>query len=153
MARKYSHQGYQDNDRKERDDRGPRGPQQPRPKLSMEERVQKKSLRHATDPSANEVIRCHQCGRNIHQFGTITEKSTCPSCHAPLHCCRACRSFDVQARWQCRTDIEEAVSDKAKANGCDRFEPRIVLDSTGRRSGTPQGSGGPREAFDSLFKR
>ena len=155
MSRKYRHQGYQDGDRNDRDDRGgPRGPQAPRPKLSMEERIQKKSLRVATDRAAKGVIRCHQCGRNIQDFGEISEKSTCPSCHAPLHCCRACRSFDVQARWQCRAEIDAAVGDKAKANECAAFEPRIVLDSTGRRSGTPQGSsGGPREAFDNLFKR
>jgi hypothetical protein len=150
MSRKYRHQGYQDNDR---DDGRSRRPQQPRQKLSTEERIQKRSLRHATDPAANEVIRCHQCGRNIQHFGTIKSDSACPNCHAPLHCCRACSHFDVQARWQCRAEIEGPVGDKAKVNQCALYEPRVVLDVTGRRSGTPQGPGGPREAFDNLFKR
>jgi hypothetical protein len=138
-----------DNDRDERPSR--RSP--PRQKLSAEERIQKRSLRHATDPAANEVIRCHQCGRSVEHFGTISQQSACPNCHAPLHCCRACRQFDVQARWQCRAEIDAPVGDKAKTNDCVHYEPRVVLDVTGRRSGTPQGPGGPREAFDNLFKR
>ena len=152
MSRKYRHQGYQDNDR---DDRKPRGPQQPRQKLSMEERIQKKSLRHATDPAANEVIRCHQCGCNVQNFGKIGPETTCPHCRARLHCCRTCRQFDSAVRWQCRAEIKQAVGDKNKANDCGHYSPRIVLDATGRRSGNAvaASSGDPKQQFESLFKR
>jgi hypothetical protein len=150
MSRKYRHQGYQDSDR---DDRQRERKPPPRQQLSAEERIQKKSLRHATAREANEVIRCHECGRNVHNFGEITVEAACPHCNAPLHCCRTCRGFDVAARWQCRATIEEPVGDKAKANRCGHYEPRLVLDTTGRRSDTPQGSGGPRSAFENLFKR
>jgi len=150
MSRKYRHQGYQDSDRDDR--RGERKPP-PRQQLTKEERIQRNSLRHATAREANEVIRCHQCGRTIHNFGTITVGATCPHCSAAIHCCRTCRGFDVAARWQCRADIKEQIGDKAKANSCQAYEPRVVLDTTGRRSDTPQGPSGPREQFENLFKR
>ena len=99
------------------------------------------------------MIRCHQCGRNVDNFGTIGHETTCPHCNAPLHCCRTCRQFDVSARWQCRAPIAEAVSDKGTANSCAHYAPRVVLDTTGRRSDSRQGPGGPKEQFESLFKR
>jgi hypothetical protein len=51
------------------------------------------------------------------------------------------------------------VPDKIGANPCDRFEPRLVLDATGRRSVRPAGDNGngspgdPRAQFENLFKR
>lgn len=150
MSRKYRQPGYQDSDRE--DQRAPpRRP--PDNNLTPEERIHRRSLRHATAREANEVIRCHQCGRNIQDFGTITSETACPHCNVPLHCCRACRFFDVSARWQCRAEISEAIGDKGKGNSCPRYEPRIVLDTTGRRSDPRQGPCDPKEQFESLFKR
>jgi hypothetical protein len=150
MSRKYRQQGYQDADTEDR--RGERKPP-PRAPLSFEEKIQRRSLRHATAREANEVIRCHQCGRNIQNFGSITPQTGCPHCNAPLHCCRTCHQFDVSARRQCRAEITEAVGDKSKVNQCAHYEPRLVLDTTGRRSNTPQSPGGAREQFENLFKR
>lgn len=157
MSRKYRLPGYQDSggDESKRERRPP-----PSNDLTPEERIQRRSLRHATAREANEVIRCHQCGRNIQNFGTIAAETTCPHCNTPLHCCRTCRHFDSAARWQCRAEIEQAVTDKNKANDCGHYAPRVVLDTTGRRSGSGSGiasgngaSGGPKEQFESLFKR
>jgi hypothetical protein len=154
MSRKYRQRGYQESDRDERrsENRPPAFQHNP-DNLTPEERIQRRSLRHAIDREANEVIRCHQCGRNIHDFGTLGADSCCPHCTAPLHCCRACVHFDSGARWQCRAPILAAVPDKGRANACPSFAPRVVLDTTGRRSNGQQGPAGPREQFENLFKR
>lgn len=148
MSRKYRHQGYQDSGR---DDERRRGKAPPREKLSEEERIQRRSMRHAIDREAKEVLRCHNCGRNVHDFGSITKSSTCPHCNARLHCCRTCVHFDSAARWQCKADIEAPVGDKIKANDCAKYEPSLVLDVTGRRTTGPRGDD-PRSQFDSLFR-
>ncbi len=157
MSRKYRQQGYQDSDRDRDRERGPRvrPPAPARSTLTPEERAQRRGLRHALDREANEVVRCHVCGRSIEDFGVIAADSVCPHCNAELHCCRACQHFDSGARWQCKAEIEQPVADKAKRNTCGKFAPRMVLDATGRRAprrGTGR-SNDPKAAFENLFKR
>jgi hypothetical protein len=156
MSRKYRQQGYQDDDR-ERDDRAPA--RRPRRELSAEEKLHRKGLRHALDRDAREVLRCHSCGRTSAdtQVGT---RSSCPHCNVALHCCRGCRHFDSGARWQCRAEIEAAVSNKTAANECPSFAPSLVLDATGKRgvAGRPSAGGrarptDARSAFEDLFKK
>jgi DNA-directed RNA polymerase subunit RPC12/RpoP len=149
MSRKYSHQGYQDSDRDNSDRRRSKAP--PRKQLTEEERIQRRSMRHAIDREAQEVVRCHNCGRKVHDFGSITKTSACPHCRAMLHCCRTCVHFDSATRWQCKADIDAPVGDKNKANDCTKYEASLVLDVTGRRT-TGSQSGDPRSQFDSLFK-
>ena len=149
MSRKYRHNGYQDSDR---DDDRRRGKAPPRQSLTEEERIQRRSMRHAIDREAKEVVRCHNCGRNVQNLGSITKTTACPHCRALLHCCRTCVHFDSAARWQCKVDIPAAIGDKNEANECGKYEARLVLDVTGRRTTGP-GSGDPRSQFDSLFKR
>ena len=48
-------------------------------------------------------------------------------------CCRNCKHFDPGARLQCLKPIEKAYKDKTIRMDCSVFEPRQVLDSTGRR--------------------
>jgi hypothetical protein len=148
MSRKYRQRGYQESDRDEKE----RSQSPQRKELSFEERIQRRSMRKATDREAKEVVRCQVCGRNVEDFGTIASTTNCPHCNAPLHCCRVCKHFDSSARWQCRAEITEAVSDKSKANQCGHYEPRLVLDFTGRR-GSKHRSNDPKSAFDNLFKR
>jgi DNA-directed RNA polymerase subunit RPC12/RpoP len=152
MSRKYRQHGYQDSGPKEtQPERRP--PQSDG--LSTEERLQRKSLRHATAREANEVIRCHQCGRHVQNSGAITRDTRCPDCSAELHCCRTCRHFDSAARWQCRAEITQAVGDKGKGNDCPQYMARLVLDATGRRSDSTaaRDPSGPKAQFESLFKR
>ena len=153
MSRKYRQAGYQDSDRDREGRRERSAP--PRREMTREERIQKKSLRHAIDREANEVVRCPICGRNS-DSSAIQRDTRCMNCSAPLHCCRTCRNFDSTARFQCRAPIEEAVGDKNAANACGHHSPRLVLDVTGRRSPKRQGGGGgndPRSQFENLFKR
>lgn len=146
MPMKYRQRGYREADRNE--ERRP----EPVPQLTPEERAQQRSLRHAVSREANDVVRCHNCGRNVQAFGAITAETVCPSCSAPLHCCRACRHFDTASRWECRAEIPERVPDKGKANSCALFEARLVLDATGKRTVGPA-SNDPKSAFENLFKR
>lgn len=148
MSRKYRHQGYQDSDRD--DDRRGRS-QRPRTELTKEERIQRRSLRHAINRDAREVVRCHVCGRSV-DSAAISLDTCCPHCRAPLHCCRTCSQFDTSARWQCRAEINAPVNDKNKANQCAKYTARLVLDSTGRRTTAPSADN-PRAQFDNLFKR
>ncbi len=152
MSRKYRHQGYQDSGSGRDDERRRSGPP-PKSQLSTEERLHRRGLRHAMDRDANAVIRCHDCGRSIQSFSTIAPDTDCPYCNASLHCCRTCKHFDSSARWQCNAQIEGPVEDKSQANDCGSYTPRLVLDSTGKRSDASRSSGGAREQFESLFKR
>jgi len=149
MSPKYRHRGYMDSNDNERERSKPAA----RDSLTMEEKIQRKSMRKATDRQAHEILRCHSCGRNVPDHTAITINSECPNCRAALHCCRACRFFNTSARWQCDAEIKAAIGDKNRNNPCDKYEPRLVLDSTGRRS-APSGraSNDPKSLFDSLFK-
>jgi hypothetical protein len=157
MAQKYRQRGYREDERRDerdrdRDDRDRRGPA-PRA-ISPEQKAQIRSLRKATDREANEVVRCPNCGRNVENTGLFGKDTRCPNCSSDLRCCRTCTHFDAGARWECRAPVEVRVTDKSSANECPRFEPRLVLDATGRRS-APRGGGpvDPRSAFENLFKR
>ncbi len=150
MSQKYRQHGYKDNEWEDRERQ--KGPPPAAKALTPEQRAQQRSLRHALNREANEVVRCPDCGRNIQAFGAITPETTCPHCNAALHCCRACRHFDTSARWECRVSIPERVADKGKANTCAFYEARLVLDATGRRTNTPA-SNDPKSQFESLFKR
>ena len=145
---KYRQHGYQDSDWEGRE----RPRSAPRTELTSEERIQKRSLRHAIDRAAKEVLRCHNCGRNVQDFGVIASESACPHCAAPLHCCRTCVHFDTSSRWQCRTTIKARVVAKSKSNSCTEYRARLVLDVTGRRSPVSR-SNDPKSQFEDLFKR
>jgi hypothetical protein len=145
---KYRQPGYRDNEYKEErdkrrhEDRGPRGPREPRG-MSREARL---------------VMRCVQCGHQEPAPESLDTGALCPSCRAPLHCCRNCVHFDPGARFECRQPIPKRFLSKTAANTCVSFKPETVLDATGRRIVTP----GPapadkpsdgRAAFDALFKK
>jgi hypothetical protein len=137
---KYRQPGYHDKDYKEerekrrQEDRGPRGPREPRG-MAREARL---------------VMRCFQCGHQEPAPESLGAGALCPSCRAPLHCCRNCVHFDPGARFECRQPIPAPVRSKIQANDCTLFAPAAVLDATGRRLSTP---GGARAAFDALFKK
>ena len=161
MAMKYRQRGYRDSERDDRDRnrgqstyrQGP--PPADRSSLSAGERAQQRSLKHALERNANEVIRCPSCGRNAHSFGIGASENRCNHCGASLHCCRACRHFDSSARWECRKveGLQARVADKTAENSCRLYEPLLVLDATGKRQTAPSSGNDPKSQFDSLFKR
>jgi DNA-directed RNA polymerase subunit RPC12/RpoP len=154
MSQKYRHRGYRESEREDDRERERRDRREPPPRaISPEQRAQIRSLRKATDREAQEVVRCPTCGRNVENTGRFTRETRCPGCSADLRCCRTCAHFDSGARWECRAPIEARVENKTKANDCARFEPRLQLDATGRRSSERGGPVDPRTAFENLFKR
>jgi len=148
MSAKYRHRGYQDSGDDDRE--RPRAPR--RQELTTEERIQKKSMRHAIDRGANAVVRCPTCGGNAPQLDEIAPETNCPNCSAPLHCCRACKHFSSEARWQCTAAITKAISNKNDGNSCPFYRPTMVLDSTGRRTRSSGGKEDAKSKFDDLFK-
>ena len=149
MDRKYGHKGYQESSRDDRDRK--HGP--PTTPLTPEEKAQQRSLRHAVQREANEVMRCPNCGKNVAASGAVSSETRCPHCGSSLHACRACQHFDSSARWGCRAPIAAPVADKSKANACASFAARLVLDTTGKRTGTSGSSNDPKSQFENLFKR
>ena len=54
--------------------------------------------------------------------GEAPRLAECPACHAQLHACRQCRSWDADAR-KCRNPhVDEPPKDAERANFCDYFE-------------------------------
>ena len=153
MDRKYGHKGYQESSRDDRDRDRQRQQGPPAVPLTPEERAQQRSLRHAVQREANEVLRCPNCGRNVPASGAISSELRCPHCGSALHACRACQHFDSAARWECRAPITAPVMEKSKANTCTLFSARLVLDTTGKRTGPAGSSNDPKSQFDNLFKR
>ncbi len=127
--------------------RGP-GPRQP----DLGNREQTRRLKRAMERSATEVIRCQHCGhQQVAESAFIAPRTQCEKCSTNLHSCRHCVHFDTSTLHQCRETIETPVGDKWSANGCKKYKPRLVLDSTGRRHGG-RASKDPKSMFDSLFK-
>ncbi len=147
---KYRHHGYRDDDyRRDREKKRP---------------YEKRGPREITTREATAVLRCWQCGSQEPAGGTEI-LAACSNCKADLHCCRSCVHFDPGARFQCRKPIEKAYRDKTIHNDCTVFEPRQVLDATGRRASGPgplrngkqkpreEPSNDPRDAFHNLFNK
>jgi hypothetical protein len=158
MTQKYRHHGYRDTEREDRGrDTTTRRPPQDRSAQSEGERAQQRSLRHALERDAREVIRCPGCGRNVPAVGAVATDNRCTHCGASLHCCRTCKSFDTAVSWECRKAdrIPARIPDKAAPNTCPHYEPGLILDSTGKRTTPgPRGAGNdPKSQFDNLFKR
>lgn len=151
MSRKYRQAGYQD-DAQERRPQKSNSPPRKREKLSVGERHHQRGLRLGLDRNAQEVVRCHVCSTNVDVADASSPASRCPKCAAALHCCRMCKHFDSGARMQCRADIQTAVQDKIKANDCNHFSARKVLDASGRRVAKKKNSNDPKAQFDALFK-
>ena len=80
---KYRQRGYRDS---ERDDDRDRRSEQRAPSrnqnIDPQQRYQRRGLRHALDRSANEVIRCHVCGRSVQQQA-IGHDTSCPGLSGP----------------------------------------------------------------------
>lgn len=140
---------HRDRDRHRPEQRSQRPPE--RPDLGNDEQV--KRLKRAMERSAAEVLRCQKCGHQQQAQATmIGPLSRCDKCDNPLHSCRHCLHFMPDARFQCRKPLSAAIADKWAGNDCSSFEPRLVLDSTGRRV-EGQTAKNSKNIFDSLFKK
>ena len=69
---------------------------------------------------------CWKCGASLAgKLLPLSRRDACPSCRTDLHACRLCRHFDVYHAGQCREPAAGRVADKARANDCGWFVPRL----------------------------
>lgn len=61
---------------------------------------------------------CHSCRNELVFEVKMQRTDTCPHCGTDLHCCMNCEYWDPGYRNQCRENIAEYVSDRARANHC-----------------------------------
>jgi len=92
---------------------------------------------------------CWKCGKAITLDGPIGRSMTCASCGADIRSCRNCRFWSPGSYHDCAERVEDAVSDKERANFCDSFQlnPAFRLDHSVKGPESPN-----RSAFDDLFK-
>ena len=143
---KYRHHGYKDDEYdKERK-------RQPTPKKKVDDGMPPRS-RLAEKRISTLVFRCHNCGRQAVAPETVGTAELCAGCGQALHCCMNCVKFDPGVPRECREPlVTVAIYSKRAANECVYFQPKAVLDATGRReeAGRPLTA---RQAFDDLFKK
>jgi hypothetical protein len=65
---------------------------------------------------------CHNCGEIWTLRGQPGRGETCMKCHADLHVCLNCASYDPSVAQQCREHRAEPVLEKAAGNFCEYFE-------------------------------
>jgi hypothetical protein len=84
---------------------------------------------------------CHHCGAVVTE--AVGFRSTCPSCHAYLHCCANCRFYSPASHNHCLSPTTEFVRDVEGANFCEEFE------FTSRKKADVPDAG--KKRFDQLF--
>ncbi|MCQ2611180.1 MAG: hypothetical protein MJ169_05470 [Treponema sp.] len=91
---------------------------------------------------------CYKCKNeiNVTQISRTTE---CPSCHADLHVCKACKFYSPGSHYDCKESIEDPVSDKDHANFCDWFKLKEI--TAGENDSGKDKAAAARDAFNSLF--
>lgn len=68
---------------------------------------------------------CWHCGASLAALSLpLRRLEECPACHAQLHVCRMCRSWDPRLQRKCREEDAEEVRNREQANFCDYFRPR-----------------------------
>lgn len=94
------------------------------------------------------LVACYRCGTSLaHLSLPLSRQDSCPSCHAHLHVCRMCRSFDVSAHDQCLEDDAERVREKEQLNFCDYFvAAEGAFDASGQAA-----ADAARAELDALF--
>lgn len=92
---------------------------------------------------------CWKCKEPIEAGLEIFRSSTCFRCGADLHSCRNCRFYEPGSHYDCHETIDEAVSDKERANFCDYFSVRTEFSASNSQGQEKQQAA--RSAFDSLF--
>jgi DNA-directed RNA polymerase subunit RPC12/RpoP len=94
---------------------------------------------------------CYRCGAEFPRDLVVTRSLECPSCSAPVRCCKNCTFYEVGAHWDCRETIPDPVFDKERSNFCDYFRLADRSGTTGGISGDNDPGSRARHDFDSLF--
>lgn len=100
----------------------------------------------------NDGLICWNCGRPTGILHKVQRSDSCEHCLADLRCCRGCRHFDPNRRFQCKENIDRNIVEKEKANFCDFFQMRNVMKGPGGITGVKTETKEDRKKrFDSLF--
>jgi hypothetical protein len=82
-------------------------------------------------------IQCWRCGHAVRTDQLpITRLEYCHHCHADLHACRLCRSWNPRYTSKCSNDHAEPPLDRERANFCQYFRPAAGVN---RGTGAPAG--------------
>ena len=92
---------------------------------------------------------CWKCKEPIAEGLAIFRSTQCSRCGASLHSCVNCRFYQPGSHYDCHETIDEAVSDKERANFCDYFSVRTEFSASNSQGQGKQQAA--RTAFDSLF--
>ncbi|MEE8149455.1 MAG: hypothetical protein V3T75_03275 [candidate division Zixibacteria bacterium] len=101
---------------------------------------------------ANDGLLCWNCSKNTGLTGRISRADSCESCLADMRCCRGCRHFDPNRRFQCKESIETNIPNKEKSNFCDFFQVRIAFKRQGGVSYQDNTKDERKKNFDDLFE-
>ncbi len=93
-------------------------------------------------------MRCHACDTEIELApgGRVGFRDECERCGADLHVCLSCAHHDPSAYNECREPGAERVSDRARANRCDWFQP-----ASGAQDGLEPGRSAALADLERLF--
>ena len=93
-------------------------------------------------------IECWRCGTALGSDQLpITRLEQCHHCHADLHVCRLCRSWNPRYTSKCSHDHAEPPLERERANFCQYFRPAAGVF---RHAGAPAGDT-TRNDLESLF--
>ncbi len=95
--------------------------------------------------------RCWSCGAGLSypRYSMVPREEDCPGCGKDLHSCRNCRHHDPGVNNQCREPDAEWVTDRERANFCERFQ---LAEEPVARPGPDRGSEA-RLKLDDLFRK
>jgi len=94
---------------------------------------------------------CWFCGTALSyaHHANVPRGEACPGCGKDLRCCRNCRHHDPGAHNQCREPDTEWVTDRERANFCERFQ--LAAEPVARAA--PGRGGDARSKLDGLFRK
>lgn len=91
-------------------------------------------------------MKCWTCGKDVvlPNFGKVSFRAVCESCHAALHCCLNCKHYKPGRPNDCEVPGTDYISDRSANNFCDEFE------MLGKGPEIKKGS--DKSKFEDLFK-
>ncbi len=98
---------------------------------------------------------CWKCGTAITADNPIGRTLTCDSCGADIRSCRNCRFYSPGAYHDCDERVDQAVTDKERANFCEMFQLNPAFRRDHHAPDTtpsPRDDSSTRSAFDRLFE-
>lgn len=95
---------------------------------------------------------CYRCGANLDTYliARVSRQDSCPKCGNDIRCCKNCEFYEPNARWACREEITEHVTEKEKSTFCDFFK---LSTKSGGSSGSGKTMEDLKSAAEALFKK